>query len=558
MKGRYGSFMVELVLATLLLLTILGNLFEMRSNIRDQKEQQVFLEEFSRIGKAVQAYIDSNKEDLLQKGTFTNIGNGLSVFTSDTAIGSNGYDVSEEISEFLPKDENLRSLRSVMNDAYHVVFIRKDETAEVAQDEENASYISAYVVASGSKTRPSRWPQSMIQKIVLKGGASFGYIVDCTDPESEDATTTYCVKSAGWSIPVVPAETGAGLDDIAQLIVYNEKVVSRDSVSRYSTGDDEDSTMYADIDMNDHNVLNVRHIETQNIDMTGLRIDPTLYSDLAEAENSCANNWIYIRDRELKTDTVNKRFVDSNGDIYSEWTGPSVANPSAAYAGVDGTKMGTFGMTDDIMQSQIQPNETVAQKINNVGRLYYIIPKTGSTRNTSDTKSIHSQLAVCRRIGEKQTLEFVGDATTEDKISFAVTAVDGSRIPKFVCPDGAYTSSSYFTESPEPRLFVVPQIVSSGKNAFPIQGIRAYAEEDTEKNEWIIRLNALVNTQKDATTSRSYWISNIGDKKDATENSPGEMTINQLSNDYDGTNDTSTQYLRAVVIGVCSVKKQPF
>ena len=554
MNKRRGTYILEVLLATTLSVFVLGTIFEMRKTVMETGEQERAARQLTQVAKAVESYLEANKTDILEKGTFEQIGDKY-VFSSDN-LSNPSYNVANEISKFLPEGQNLDTMRSVWGDSFYVVFQADKQPGSVpsSSSASSANMLTTYVVASGNSrhtdgsNKQKKWLNGGVQRMIMNSGSSFGYVTTCGEKK--------CIKSAGWKIDNVPA-IGLQDGDLVYLVAFNSSTKDLESLSRYPTDDQEDATMYADINMNNNNLLNIKYLQAQTADVTSLRVDPTLYEDLAEAENSCENNWIFIRGKDLKSDVIHKYFVDQEGIVYTRYTGPNAEDPSANYAGVAGSEIGTFGMDDDTMQGQVMLNNQLANAINNIGRLYYIAPKIDGSRNTDGANAKQHQLAICRQVGNQQTLAFFGDDITNDKVAFVVTAVDGDVIPKFKCPGENLTipSGNGFGEKVQPRLFVMPQIVGTGKAAFPLHGIRAWAEDSSEG--WKIHLSTLVDTQKGKVLERSYWVDNSGSGT-ATETKPGGMEPGELAEIAEVDKDSSREYLRVVVMGVCSAKTEAF
>ncbi len=593
---RQGNFLIGMVLATVLFLVILNGLMEMRTQSQEITEQNYAIQELAEVGQAVRSYLEANRSEILQimpaRGAAVNV-----VLNSDT-----NTTIQEGITHYLNTNKSFAELRNIWGDAYHAVFIRSRNPAEVG-DGVRGDILNCYVYVGGTSWNKKhlagtetgdKWLHGGMRRAAFRGGAHFGFIEGGV------------LRSGGF-------ETSLGLEnahngDLAYLVAFNKEDLPAQALMRYPTGRDEDNTMHADMDMNDNTVLNVRYLETQSIETGSIRFDPMLYDSPEQAENSCRNNWFFINNRNTKTSTE-KLLVDSHGDVYTSW--------DDAYHGNAAAKIGTLGMNDAAMANRVQNNDASVSGISNVGRVYYVSPRTAHSQNdpnrlaNTDVFAVQSQLAVCRVINGTQTLAYIGDNRTEDKIAFVVSAVDGDHIPPFYCPGqdvnvqgggrgtsrnvphidesseqlvtgatpedtlfnaGKNTANTSNNQGISPRLFVMPQMVSSGHKAFPIQGIKAWAEtvntDGTITNGWIVRLNALIDVQYGRQNQRTYWVGNIPRGKQiandtnidtvAGDGTPGYKSTDQVEYDVDGTTHKSFSYLRAVVIGVCSGKASPF
>lgn len=615
--SRYGDFLVGMVLATVLALYGLLQYFELRYAMQARIEEKFALEQLAIVGKTLHNYITSNRRRFFSNPLFTRASaSEKAVFAlNDAAFQAF---CTNEINQYAPLGGNrdIAGLRNIWGDRYKLIVVRRENTAKtgtshstetgtVTLDTSDTDLVTMYVIATGgTKKRHAagtadgeKWIQTGMRRIVMEGGPSFAFVRNNASGVRE-LTNLALAETDGI------ATSGAQVGDIGYIASINtdDAVTDRDLLrqrtgSSYADGetfDDKPNTMFASLDMNDRNLLNIRNVTAGSIDAANVRFDSTLYATEQEAESSCRENWMYIRDREGKG-------VPSDGDGYVRLRVDANGRVTR-----NGTVVGTYGMNGRI------------QRVNNEGRLYYISPSqltkangASTTRNRNNLGTlgylgeVKPRLAICRKIDGRQTLAYLGDSRAEDKVAFILTAVDGDYIPPFYCPGqdtnvaggGSMESFSgasrltgttsagnpqWSTTSPAtndifatnitPRLFIVPQVVTSGPDAYPLQGIRAFAEVRPEGG-WVVRLNALVDKNRGTlydsvhgyVNERSYWVGNYhtgSDATDFTSDSTEFKTLRALNRETSGekfsTDGAYLGYLRAVVIGVCSGKNQTF
>ena len=505
-----------MVLTTILFLFIINILFENRMYNKNNEEEKYAVEELAFVGKAINKYLQANKDKESFLSSITgNTNDGNIKYLSVSA--STGGTLINEISKYLPDDRSLKDMRNIWGDSYRITFIRSTSGVE-----NSADTVSAYVIATGSARHVegteegNRWINGGVRQAATRGGAAFGFVENGQ------------VIGSGWSTSVGVA--GARNGDLAFFVTYNVEDMASNLLMRYSTGDDEDNTLHKDLDMNNHNILNVQYIEAQAVDVSSVKLDPNnMFKSLSEAEDSCKNDWVYVTGG--KTDGTKKG---------------------------DGIK--TFGMNNGPMASHVHitdDTDIAKSGINNVGRIYFI---------NDSSKDINGQIAICRLVNGERTLAFLGDTKTEDRVAFVTTVTDGEKITKFSCPGDSTTGEGgkWISSKPGtmPRFFIMPHIISSGKKALPIQGIRAWLEDSG--THYVARLGVLVDSHTGDLEKRSYWVSATGGTTTSSTSSEdtAEVTATELHQEIGGTGSldaaNAKKYFRAVVIGVCSSKAEVF
>lgn len=191
--------------------------------------------------------------------------------------------------------------------------------------------------------------------------------------------------------------------------------------------------------------------------------------------------------------------------------------------------------SDCINNTRTHTDGTVETGVNNVGRLFY-----SDLGNSSDETINNSTLAICRQVGGSRGLAFIGDSQVEESIKFVTIAKDGDTIPKPICPGStAFGNPSGGTVDGSPmsdglshsRIFIVPQILSSGAQSLPMSAVKVWAIDNT--TSWTVRINTLVRQN-----SNSTWYGS-----DANDGGAAH---------YNGT--VNPDLLKVVVMGICSSK----
>ena len=191
--------------------------------------------------------------------------------------------------------------------------------------------------------------------------------------------------------------------------------------------------------------------------------------------------------------------------------------------------------SDCVNNTRTHTDGTVETGINNVGRIFF-----SNLGNSGDSSIANSTLAICRQIGGSRGLAFLGDSQVEDSIRFVTTAHDGDTIPKPVCPGsfafgnpaggvaGGDTMSDGISHA---RIFIGPQVLSSGSTSLPMNAVKVWAVDNT--TSWTVRINTLTKSG-----SKSTWNGSAADNGGAAS--------------YNGA--VGQDLLSVIVFGVCSSK----
>lgn len=194
--------------------------------------------------------------------------------------------------------------------------------------------------------------------------------------------------------------------------------------------------------------------------------------------------------------------------------------------------------TDCANNQKTRADGTVETGVNNVGRVFF-----ASRGNAMNNTIANTSLAICREMGGRRSLAFIGDSAVEDSVRYIMTVSDGEKVPKPICPGQglAYDGGSMDLFSPtgqQPRIFVLPQVISSGSTSYPLGAVKVWAEDDG--SSWTVRINALSKQG-----SKDTW------KGLAPTGTFGSSSVYSNS-------DVNAGHLRVVVMGICSSKNTPF